>query len=125
MKKKLLIVEDNPVNMKLLKLLIKNMDFEPLYAENGKEALRIIKEHVPDIVLCDIQMPEMDGIQLVQHIRAENSLSHITVIAVTAHAMVGDRERLLSYGFDAYISKPIDTRKLRELLLAYLEGNSA
>ncbi len=121
MKKKLLIVEDNSSNMKLLKILTRSLDFETFFAENGKEAITILRDNTPDIVLCDIQMPGVDGIQLVQFIRSEASLAQITVIAITAHAMTGDREKLLGYGFDEYVSKPIDTRKLRRILASYLK----
>ncbi len=117
MTKKLLIVEDNQANMKVLKYLTRNLGYNVICCSNAQEALEYLADNVPDVVLCDIQMPGMDGLELLKRIRNDERCQNAFVIAVTAHTMSGDKERLLAQGFDEYISKPIDTRYLRELLV--------
>ena len=115
--KKLLIVEDNPANMKVLKYLTRDLGYQVTYCFNASEALEYLSQNSPDVVLCDIQMPDMDGVALLERIRGNKASRNAHVIAVTAHTMSGDKERLLKLGFDDYMSKPIDTRQLRNLLL--------
>jgi CheY-like chemotaxis protein len=116
---KVLVVEDNPMNLKLIKLIIKNLNFLTYYAMNGREAIELLDSLLPDLILCDIQMPEVDGIQLLHYIRSSGKFDKTKIIALTAHAMVGDREKYIEMGFDEYVSKPIDTRSFRDLLLKY------
>lgn len=104
---RILILEDNHANLELMRYLLSAFGYEPLYARNGKDGLEIAKRDAPDLILCDIQMPEMDGFEVVNQLKSMPLLCNIPVIAVTAFAMVGDRERMLAAGFNGYISKPI------------------
>ena len=104
--KKIAVVEDNPDNRLLVRVLL-----EPLYQvveyENGFSALEQLKRETPDLVLLDVSLPEMDGTEVLKKIRSDEQLSGLPVIALTAHAMAGDRERYLAEGFDEYVTKPI------------------
>jgi CheY-like chemotaxis protein len=111
---KVLIAEDNPVNRELLRELLEARSYDVFEACDGKEALRLSKEIHPDIVLLDIGMPVLDGFSFMRGIRQDASLSGLRVLAVTAYAMHGDREAILSSGFDGYISKPIQADALFE-----------
>ena len=101
----ILVVEDNADNMELMQYLLKAFGYEPLLATSGAEGIRLARERRPDLVLMDVQMPEIDGYQATEAIKSE--LDACPVIAVTAFAMVGDRRRIMARGFDGYISKPI------------------
>ncbi len=119
--KKIVIVEDNPFNMELVHdiLAIKGYDiYEAVDAEQGLEIIARVK---PDLVLMDIHLPGMDGIEATRLIKSQESTKNIPVVAVTANAMKGDREEIISQGFDDYISKPIELtaliEKVAEILL--------
>lgn len=101
-----LLVEDNPDNRELVRTILAE-DYEVIECGSGEEALQTLSGRKPDLVLMDIAMPGLDGIETLARWRSDPTLPRVPVIAVTAHAMAGDRERLLSRGFDAYISKPI------------------
>lgn len=111
---KILLVEDNIVNQKLTERILKKRGHHIFIANNGKEALKALKEETFDIILMDVQMPEMDGFEATRRIRKiENeTCKHVPIVAMTAHAMKGDKERCLEAGMDAYISKPIRTKEL-------------
>jgi two-component system cell cycle response regulator DivK len=100
------VVEDNADNRLLLQAILGDR-FDLEEYENGADALRAIEAKRPDLVLLDISLPDMDGTEILQRIRANASLRDLPVIALTAHAMTGDRERFLAAGFDDYITKPI------------------
>ncbi|MGD1055828.1 MAG: response regulator [Solirubrobacteraceae bacterium] len=104
----ILVVEDNEDNITLVDFLLKAHGYAPLLARDGSEGLRLALEHRPDLVLLDIRMPGMDGFEVARAIRADARLNHTRVVAVTASAMVGDREQIVAAGFDGYIDKPID-----------------
>jgi CheY-like chemotaxis protein len=104
--KKIVLVEDNPDN-RLLILAILNRLYEVAEYETGSEALAGMAQERPDLVLLDISLPGMDGGEVLEKIRADEKLRDLPVVALTAHAMVGDREKLLGLGFDGYIAKPI------------------
>lgn len=104
--KKIAVIEDNPDNRLLVRALLDDR-FELIEFDHGVQALEAMASSPPDLVLLDISLPEMDGGEVLEKIRATSNLSGLPVIALTAHAMVGDRERFLSSGFDGYISKPI------------------
>ena len=114
---RILIVEDNTVNRNLILRLVQKQGHTGILAGNGREALQIIASQPVDLVLMDVQMPEMDGFAATQLIRKaeQQTGAHLPVIAVTAHAIQGDRERCLAAGMDAYVAKPI---RLSELLVA-------
>lgn len=108
MKLKALIIEDNEQNMYMLSFLLQNNNYEVFQAYNGLDGIRVANEVKPDVILLDIQIPEMDGYQVAQELRKNQTLNHIPVIAVTSHAMVGDREKAMESGATGYIEKPID-----------------
>lgn len=104
--KRIAVIEDNPDNRLLVRAILEDR-YELLEYETGMKALAALPSDPPDLVLLDISLPEMDGGEVLEKIRATKSLAELPVIALTAHAMVGDRERFLATGFDEYISKPI------------------
>ncbi len=116
-----LIVEDNIDNMTTVKAVIGNR-FKVLEAVNGNEAVEMAQKHVPDFILMDIALPELDGIQAFKQIRNNPHLTHIPVIALTASAMLSERETILAYGFDAYIPKPIDEKQFFEIINHVMYG---
>lgn len=120
--KKILIVEDNEKNRVLLREVLLYYGYEVLEAENGAECLRLAKEHVPGLVLLDIQMPVMDGFTTLKLLRETPATKDIRVIALTSFAMAGDKDKIMAAGFDDYISKPINTRKLPEIVKWHLIG---
>lgn len=105
---KVLIVDDMKTNVKLFGALLRQKGYEVVIATNGKDGIETAIEQRPDLVLMDIQMPVMDGIEAFKNLRAEPRTKRIPVIAVTSYAMVGDKERYRDLGFAAYIAKPID-----------------
>lgn len=106
-RKKVLIVEDNDLNMKLFNDLLVAHGYGTLQTKDGVEALRLARQHRPDLILMDIQLPEVSGLQVTQWIKEDDELRMIPVIAVTAFAMKGDEEKILDGGCEAYIAKPI------------------
>jgi len=122
MSKKVLIADDDGKNLKLLRMLIQNAGHETLEAENGEEAVRLAKEHIPDLILMDNRMPAMDGITATKILKADPATANIPIIATTASAMKGDRERIMSEaGFDEYVPKPIDAKSFMNIVKKYLE----
>lgn len=119
--KRILLVEDNEVNMRLVKLTLKNQHYEFIEATNGEDAIDLAEQHRPDLIILDIQLPKMDGYEVARVLKTKDSIKNIPIIALTAHAMKGDEERVLSSGCDAYVSKPLDTNKFRGLVKSYLE----
>ena len=113
---KVLIAEDNAVNRELLRELLELRGYTVLEACDGQEALRIIEQTQPELLLLDIGMPVMDGFAVIERIRENPWLVKLPVVAVTAYAMRGDQERILNSGFDGYLSKPVNSSSsLREL----------
>ncbi len=108
MKLKVLIIEDNEQNMYMLSFLLEKNNYEVLQAFNGLEGIKAAIEKSPDVILLDIQLPEMDGYQIALELRKRNDLNNIPIVAVTSHAMVGDREKAIASGATGYIEKPID-----------------
>jgi len=121
--KTILIVEDNDLNMKLFHDLLEAHGYDILQTKDGMEALRLARQHHPDLILMDIQLPGRDGFALLREIR-ESPHSAVRVIALTAHAMSGDRERALDAGFDGYLTKPIDIRSFPGQVQRALRGES-
>ena len=123
--KRIAVIEDNPDNRLLLSALLEER-FEVLEFASGAEALEQMPAQRPDLVLLDISLPGMDGIAVLRLLRADAELGHLPVVAVTAHAMAGDRERFLAEGFDDYLSKPIvDERQLIEMLECWIARRPA
>ena len=113
---KILIAEDNAVNRELLRELLEMRGYTVVEACDGEETLRMIEETQPDLLLLDIGMPVLDGFAVVRKIRENPRLASLPVVAVTAYAMQGDRERILNSNFDGYLSKPVNSRSLAEEL---------
>jgi CheY-like chemotaxis protein len=110
--RKILIAEDNPVNRELLHELLEARGYAVEEAGNGQEALQMIAQSRPDALLLDLNMPVLDGFATVRKIRGDAAISSLPVLAVTAYAMRGDREKTLEAGFDGYLSKPINPSAL-------------
>jgi len=123
MSQRILVVEDNDRNRRLLRILLKARGYEVTEAVTGEEAMKYLKDHKPDLILMDIQLPNVDGLEMTRKIKSNPKTADIPIVAVTAYAMKGDRERILEAGCDGYISKPIDTRRLA-LLVAEILKNS-
>lgn len=113
---KILVVEDNSQNRILLRQVLTHQGYEVIEASEGAAGLKMAREYIPDIMLLDIQMPVMDGFAVIKELRDTPELQNLKVIAVTSFAMKGDREAALEAGFDDYVTKPIDTRKLPEII---------
>ena len=113
---KILVAEDNPQNMKLIKMVLEAKGHTLLSATDGEEALVMTTVEIPDIIIMDIQLPKISGIEVTRRLKATPALSHIPVIAVTAYAMKGDEEKAIEAGCDAYLPKPIDTRELPKVV---------
>ena len=114
----ILIAEDNPINQKLAVRLLQKQGYTSAVANNGREAIEAWARQPFDAILMDMMMPEMDGLEATMAIREREKPTgtHIPIIAITANAMVGDREKCLAAGMDEYISKPVDVAKLYEVL---------
>jgi len=117
-----LIAEDNAVNRELLREFLEMRDYQVREAGNGQEALERIQEAVPDILLLDLGMPVLDGFATIRLIRENPKWAKLPVLAVTAYAMRGDREKVLESGFDGYLSKPIDPAALHREIDRLLSG---
>jgi CheY-like chemotaxis protein len=123
-----LVAEDNPVNCELLRELLEARGYSVIEAPDGQEALRMMEQTPPGIVLLDIGMPVLDGFAVIRKIRENPSLATLPVLAITAYAMRGDRESVMNAGFDGYLSKPINARDLAneiERLLSRPEDRAA
>ena len=120
MSKRILVIEDNEQNRILMRQILKHHSYEVLEAADGAAGLAMAKEHMPDLILLDLQMPVMGGFAVIQEMRNTPALSHLKVMAVTSFAMKGDREKALGAGFNEYVTKPIDTRKFVELVKTML-----
>jgi two-component system, cell cycle response regulator DivK len=119
---RVLVVEDNDKNMKLFRDVLVATGYRTLEATTGREAIDLASEHMPDLVLMDIQLPDLDGMQALQRLRADARTAPIPVVALTAQAMQGDRERFLAAGFDGYVSKPVNVHDLIETVRHHCEG---
>ncbi len=121
MKKTVLIVEDNELNMKLFNDLLEANGYATKQSKNGFEAIELAKNHLPDLILMDIQLPELSGLEAISLIKAEPSLKSIPIIAITAFAMKGDEEKIRHSGCEGYISKPISVVKFLEAVNSFLK----
>jgi two-component system, cell cycle response regulator DivK len=116
---RILVVEDNRDNMTLINDVLTSLDYDVLQATDGEQGVEVANSEKPDLILMDLSLPRMDGWTATRYIKANPELKHIPVIALTAHAMVGDRERALEAGCDDYISKPINLQELATKLAKY------
>ena len=119
MPKKVLVVEDNELNMKLFHDLLEASGYDTIQTCSGLEAIDLAREHRPDLILMDIQLPEVSGLEVTKWIKEDDDLRSIPIVAVTAFAMKGDEERIRKGGCEAYLSKPISVGKFIETVKAY------
>ena len=118
---RVLVVEDNAKNMKLFRDVLQARGYETFEAGTGDDAVELATAHVPDLVLMDIELPGTDGVEALGRLRADDRTAAIPVLALTAQAMHGDRERFLAAGFDGYMSKPVDVLALLDVVKSYTE----
>lgn len=121
----ILIIEDNPRNLKLARDILNHAGYETLEAENAEDGLALARARHPDLVLMDVQLPGMDGVQALSRLRSDPETCDIPVIALTAFAMKDDRERFLAAGFDRYVAKPLDIREFPRQVAAALAAAGA
>lgn len=120
MSKTVLIVEDNELNMKLFQDLLEAHDFKTLQTRNGHDVLQMARQHHPDLILMDIQLPGVSGLDITKELKRDESLKSIPVIAVTAFAMKGDEQKIRDGGCEDYISKPISVMDFLSVVQKYL-----
>ena len=120
MQEKILIVEDNSQNMRLLEMTLRANNYTLLKATSGEEALDVARKERPDLILMDIRLPKMSGLEVTRKLRQLPAFRHVPIIAITAYAMKGDKERIIEAGCDAYLSKPINTRELPKVVARIL-----
>jgi CheY-like chemotaxis protein len=121
MARKVLVIDDNAENLELMLYLLHAFGFETRSARDGLEGLAAIEREIPDLVICDVHMPRLDGFGVIERLKSDPALQSVRVLAVTALAMVGDAERVLKAGFDGYVSKPIDPETFVGTLERYLK----
>ena len=119
---RILVVEDNEKNMKLFLDVLQATGYRTLEATTGGQAVELAVEHAPDLVLMDIRLPDIDGVEALSRLRADERTASIPVLVVTAQAMQGDREQFLTAGFDGYISKPVNVVELVGTVRKHCEG---
>jgi CheY-like chemotaxis protein len=121
----ILIVEDNPLNMELARDLLESRGYLVREAATALEGIEAIRARPPDLVLMDIQLPGMDGLTATRILRQDESLENLIIVALTAHAMKGDEQKVMEAGCNGYISKPIDTRLFHVTIARYLEEKAS
>ena len=114
-----LIVDDNPANLKLARLTLETAGYHVRTATDADEALALLREFHPRVILMDIQLPGMDGLELTRQLKADPAMDGTRIVAMTAYAMKGDEEKALAAGCDGYVTKPIDTRALADAVARY------
>ena len=122
--RKVVVVEDNELNMKLFREVLESSGYRMLEAGTGERAVALTTEHRPDLVLMDIHLPDIDGVEALRMLRGDERTASIPVLALTAQAMEGDRERFLASGFDGYLSKPVNIADLLDAVRRHCEGGS-
>jgi two-component system, cell cycle response regulator len=115
---RILVIEDNPANLELMRYLLQAFGHAPLQAGDGIDGLETARREVPDLIICDVQLPRLDGYAVARQLKGDAALRGIPLLAVTAYAMVGDRDKLMTAGFDGYLVKPI----VPETFVAQVEG---
>lgn len=115
---RILVIEDNPINMELITYLLQAFNYAVFKASDGEEGIELARREMIDLIICDVQLPKVDGYEVAHRLKEHPALHKIPLVAVTALAMVGDREKVLAVGFDGYISKPI----IPELFVSQIAG---
>ncbi len=120
MKGRVLVIEDNAANLDLMTYLLRAFGHSVLIARDGEEGIAVATETRPDLILCDVGLPGLDGYGVARHLKSDATLRTVPLVAVTASAMVGDRDKVLAAGFDGYISKPIAPESFVSEIETYL-----
>ena len=118
--KKILVADDKPTNRELIRVILENSGYAVIEASDGRQAVDLALEHIPDLLLLDLQMPELDGFNVLSEVRKDSRLDGRPIVALTAYAMQGDRERALAAGFTSYVTKPVNLSELRQLVAGLL-----
>ena len=118
----ILVIEDNDMNMKLMRAVLRLGNYEVLEAMDAETGIELARKRPPDLILMDLQLPEMDGLEATRLLKQNRNTRHIGVVALTAHAMRGDEERARAAGCSGYIAKPINTRKFVAVIAGFLSG---
>jgi len=121
---RILVIEDNPANLELMRYVLGAFGHTVATATDGEEGLVAARRDPPDLIVCDLQLPGIDGFEVVRRLKADPAFARVPLIAVTAFAMVGDRERVLAAGFDGYIAKPIEPQNFIDRIGAFLRSES-
>ncbi len=119
--KTILVIEDNKLNMKLVRSLLQLENYQILEAENAEKGIQLARDHHPDLILMDIQLPGMDGLGATEMILNDENLKDILIVALTSYAMEGDKEKALAAGCVGYLSKPIDTKSFSKTIAEYVQ----
>ncbi len=122
MAKLILIVDDEPKNVTLIRDLLQVNGYSTNEATDGKQAVELAKANIPDLILMDIQMPEMDGIEATGILKTDTATKNIPILALSSYAMKGDKERILAAGCDGYLAKPFDIKELLKTVAEFLSG---
>ncbi|MFC2019437.1 response regulator [Chloroflexota bacterium] len=120
MAEKILIVEDNSQNMRVIQMALRRLGYTFLEASDGEAGMAAAIQEKPDLIIMDVQLPKMDGLEITRRLREMPEFSQVPIIAITAYAMKGDMERALAVGCDAYLTKPINTRELPKVIVELL-----
>lgn len=120
MSKRILIVDDDPRSLKMIRMTLRPYDYSFLEATDGEEALKVARSDKPDLIIMDLRLPKVSGLEVTRQLRQMSDFNHIAIIAITAYAMKGDKEKAISAGCDAYLAKPINTRELPKLITEML-----
>jgi two-component system cell cycle response regulator DivK len=120
MSRKILIVEDDPRSLKMIRMTLRPYGYSLLEATDGEEALKVARSDKPDLIIMDLRLPKVSGLEVTRQLRQMSNFNHISIIAITAYAMKGDKEKAISAGCDAYVAKPINTRELPRLITEML-----
>ena len=121
----ILVVDDNPMNQKLERVLLEIEQYQVRTAKDAPEALRVLETFMPRLILMDLQMPDMDGLELTKKLKSDSRYKDIIILMVTSYAQKGDADRALAAGCDGYLTKPIDTQALPDLIAGFLRKNKA
>ena len=122
---KAVLIEDNENNRYLLRLLLEHAGFAVVVLENGRSAVDTVRREAPDVVLLDIQMPEMDGYEVAAVLKRDPEAARVPIVGVSSFAMPGDRDKALRSGFAGYIEKPVDPERFADSVMAFLRGAGA
>jgi len=119
--KTILVIDDNELNQKLVRSLLKIGNYRVLEADNAGKGIQLAQQFQPDLILMDIQLPDMDGLQATKQILSDKNVKHIPIVAFSSYAMDGDKEKALVAGCVGYITKPIDTKSFSKTIAEYIQ----